>query len=141
LPLILGLSKRLRSAGVESYRDLGYLPEALNNYIVRLGWSHGDQEIFSSDELKKLFSLEGVNKSEGALNLEKMEWLNQQHIQEGDTPRIAALTVPFLEKQGITVVKDDPKLIGAVKSRQSKARTLVEMAYAVAFYFVADDAV
>ena len=141
LPLILGLSKRLRSAGIESYRDAGYLPEAVNNYIVRLGWSHGDQELFSGDELKSLFNLEGVNRSEGALNLEKMEWLNQQHIQEGETARIARLTVPFLKKIGIEVTEGSPKLIGAVKSRQSKARTLVEMAESIAFYFVPDDTI
>jgi glutamyl-tRNA synthetase len=141
LPLILGLSKRLRSAGIESYRDQGYLPEAVNNYIVRLGWSHGDQERFTGDELEQLFTLEGVNRSEGALNMEKMAWLNQQHIQEGDLKRIAALTVPFLEKLGIHVSTDDPKLLGAVRSRQSKARTLVEMAESIAFYFAADDAI
>ncbi len=140
LPLILGLSKRLRSAGIESYRDQGYLPEAVNNYIVRLGWSHGDQELFSSDELKSLFDLKDVNRSESALNLEKMEWINQQHIQGGDPARIAALTAPHLEALGISD-PEEAKLLGAVKSRQSKARTLVEMAAAVRFYFVADDAV
>ena len=139
LPLILGLSKRLRSAGIESYREQGYLPEAINNYIVRLGWSHGDQEIFTPDELTSLFTLEGVNRSEGALNMDKMSWINQQHIQEGDTKRIASLTAPFLKKLDIEVAGDDPKLIGAVKSRQSKAKTLVEMAEAIRFYFMDDN--
>ena len=140
LPLILGLSKRLRSAGIESYREQGYLPEAINNYIARLGWSHGDQEIFTPEDLVSLFSLEGVNRSEGALNLDKMNWINQQHIQEGDTLRIAALTAPFLGKRNIEVSQNDPKLVGAVRSRQSKARTLEEMAEAIQFYFVEDHA-
>ena len=141
LPLILGLSKRLRSAGIESYREQGYLPESVNNYIVRMGWSHGDQELFSHDELVSLFDLKDVNRSESALNLEKMAWINQQHIQRSAPERIAALTVPHLASLGIAVGADDPKLLGAVKSRQSKARTLAEMAEAVRFFFIDDDAV
>lgn len=139
LPLILGLSKRLRSAGIESYRDQGYLPDAVNNYIARLGWSHGDQELFTMKDLIELFTIEAVNRSEGALNIEKMEWINQQHIQMGESATIARLTAPFLAKLGITVSPDDPKLEGAVKTRQSKARTLVEMAESILFYFLDDD--
>jgi glutamyl-tRNA synthetase len=139
LPLILGLSKRLRSAGIEAYREQGYLPDAVNNYIARMGWSCGDKELFSMKELKELFSIEGVNRSEGALNLEKMEWINQQHIQLGDTKEIAGLTAPFLNKLGVVVSPEDPKLEGAVKSRQSKAKNLSEMAQSILFYFLDDD--
>lgn len=139
LPLILGLSKRLRSAGIESYREQGYLAPAVNNYIARLGWSHGDQELFSHDELISFFDLKDVNRSESALNLEKMEWINQQHIQNSDTADIARQTVPFLESVGITVKGDDPTLLGAIKSRQSKARNLVEMAESIKFFFVDDN--
>lgn len=138
LPLILGLSKRLRSAGIESYREQGYLPEAVNNYIARLGWSSGDQEVFTSEELVNLFSLSGVNKSEGALNLEKMEWLNHQHIQAVSPPRLAALASEFLRELGVAVDKDDPKLAAACETRRSKAKTLRELAEGIQFYFVAD---
>ncbi len=138
LPLILGLSKRLRSAGIESYRDQGYLPEAVNNYIARLGWSHGDQEVFTTGDLTSLFELDDVNKSEGKLNLEKMEWLNHQHIQTADIDRLARLTVPFLEKMGVTVEEGNPKLKPAIESRRTKAKTLIEMAEGIAFYFMAD---
>ena len=141
LPLILGLSKRLRSAGIEAYRDQGYLPDAVNNYIARLGWSHGDQELFTMKELIELFTIEAVNRSEGALNLEKMEWINQQHIQMGDSADIARATAPFLAKLGATVAPDDSKLEAAVKTRQSKARNLVEMAESILFYFIEDSAV
>jgi glutamyl-tRNA synthetase len=135
----LGLSKRLRSAGIESYKEQGYLPDAVNNYIARLGWSHGDQELFTMKELIALFTIEAVNRSEGALNIEKMEWINQQHIQMGETATIARLTAPFLAKLGVSVSADDPKLEGAVKTRQSKARNLVEMAESILFYFLDDD--
>ncbi len=140
LPLILGLSKRLRSAGIEAYRDQGYLFEAVNNYIARLGWSHGDQELFTMDELTSLFDLADVNKSEGALNMEKMEWTNQQHIMKTDPARLAELTAPFLAKLGIEVSGDDPKLAGACKTVAARSKTLVEMAEKIQFFFVADDA-
>jgi glutamyl-tRNA synthetase len=140
LPLILGLSKRLRSAGIESYREQGYLPQAVNNYIVRLGWSHGDQEIFSTEELIEKFKLEDINKSEGKLNMDKMQWINQQHIQGSTPQRQAELASPFLAAIGIRVSADDPKLIGACETVGARAHTLVEMAEGVRFYFVADDA-
>ncbi len=139
LPLILGLSKRLRSAGIEAYREQGYLPDAVNNYIARLGWSHGDKELFTMKELTELFTIEGVNRSEGALNMEKMEWINQQHIQMGDAADIAKAAAPFLKKLGVEISPDDPKLAAAVKTRQSKARNLVEMAESIRFYFLGDD--
>lgn len=141
LPLILGLSKRLRSAGIEAYREQGYLADAVNNYIARLGWSHGDKELFSMKELVELFTIEAVNRSEGALNLEKMEWINQQHIQLGESSDTARMTAPFLAELGATVSPDDPKLEGAVKTRQSKAANLREMAESILFYFLSDDAI
>jgi glutamyl-tRNA synthetase len=139
LPLILGLSKRLRSAGIESYRDQGYLPQAVNNYIVRLGWSHGDQEIFSTEELIEKFKLEDINRSEGKLNMDKMQWINQQHIQESTPARQAELVSPFLAEIGILVSADDPKLITACETVGARAHTLVEMAEGVRFYFIPDD--
>ncbi len=141
LPLILGLSKRLRSAGVESYRDQGYLPGAVNNYIARLGWSHGDQEIFSDTELADKFDLADVNRSEGALNVEKMEWINQQHIMATGREGLAAMVVPFLSTAGVEVALDDPRLPPACETVQLRSKTLVEMAAKVKFYFLEDDAI
>ncbi len=139
LPLILGLSKRLRSAGIESYKEQGYTPEAVNNYIARLGWSHGDQEQFSSAQLVELFDLKDVNRAEGALNLEKMEWLNQQHLQDKAPEVLASLAAPFLMKIGFDIKEDDPQLIRACATVQKRARTLVDLAERVRFYFVPDE--
>jgi glutamyl-tRNA synthetase len=141
LPLILGLSKRLRSAGIESYREMGYLPEAIDNYIARLGWSHGDREIFSLDELVAEFDLADVNRSEGSLNLEKMEWINQQHLIAQSPERLAALVSPFLGEVGVEVEAEHPRLAGACETVRQRSRTLVELADKIRFYFVDDDAV
>ena len=141
LPLILGLSKRLRSAGLGAYRDAGYLPSAVSNYIARLGWSHGDQEIFTEEELIEKFDLADVNRAEGALNLDKMAWLNQQHIQMTPPEQLAALLVPFLQKAGFPEMSlDHPRLLPAVATMRARASTLVEMAENCRFYFVDDDA-
>ena len=139
LPLILGLSKRLRSAGIESYREQGYLPAAVNNYIARLGWSHGDREIFDGDDLVALFDLSDVNRSEGALNLEKMEWINQQHIIKASGAKLARLVAPFLGRLGVAVDARDPRLAAACETVRQRAKTLVELAEKLRFYFVGDD--
>jgi glutamyl-tRNA synthetase len=138
LPLILGLSKRLRSAGIESYRDQGYLPQAVNNYIARLGWSHGDQELFSGKELVEKFDVADVNRSEGSLNLEKMEWTNQQHIIGTAAEQLAELVVPFLDGVGIADAASDPRLPAACETMRQRSKTLVELAEKVRFYFVPD---
>lgn len=140
LPLILGLSKRLRSAGIESYRAQGYLPEAVNNYIARLGWSCGDQELFTTKELVGKFDLADVNRSEGALNIEKMEWINEQHIQRTPPADLARLAPAFLRPHGIGVDGADPKLVAACGTVIKRAKTLVELADKMRFYFVPDDA-
>jgi glutamyl-tRNA synthetase len=141
LPLILGLSKRLRSAGIESYREQGYLSEAVVNYIARLGWSHGDEEIFPVARLVELFTLEGVNRSEGALNIEKMEWINQQHIIASSPARLAGLVPPFLARANLDVRPDDPRLPGACGTVRQRAKTLVELAGKLRFYFIDDETV
>ena len=141
LPLILGLSKRLRSTGIESYRDQGYLPGAVNNYIARLGWSHGDQEIFSDAELAEKFDLADVNRSEGALNVEKMEWINQQHIMAAGLEDLGGMVVPFLLKAGVEVDADDPRLPQACETTQLRSKTLVEMAAKMKFYFMEDESI
>ncbi len=89
LPMILGgdgarLSKRHGAVSVMAYRDAGFLPEALLNYLVRLGWSHGDQEVFSIDEMIQLFDLKDVNKAPGSFNQDKLLWLNQEYIKTAD---------------------------------------------------------
>ncbi|MDD5307576.1 MAG: glutamate--tRNA ligase [Deltaproteobacteria bacterium] len=141
LPLILGLSKRLRSAGISSYKEQGYLPEAVNNYIARLGWSHGDEEVFTHDDLVAKFRIEDVNRSEGALNLEKMEWLNQQHLQMSPPEKLASLVAPFLSAAGVAVDSAHPRLAPACETRRQKARSLVELATEIRFYFVPDEAI
>ncbi len=139
VPMILGddgarLSKRHGAVSVMQYRDDGYLPEALLNYLVRLGWSHGDQEIFSLDEMIELFDIDAVNKAPSAFNTEKLLWLNQHYIKSSDPARIAHLLSPFMGKLGI-----DPSqgadLVEVVKAQQERAKTLVEMAEISAFIY------
>ena len=139
LPLILGLSKRLRSLGIESYRSQGYLPEAIVNYIARLGWSHGDQEIFAHDELIRKFDLGDVNRSEGALSMEKMEWLNQQYIQSSEPGRLAQMVHPFLATHGMDVAIDNQRLAPGCDTLKARAKTLVELAQKMRIYLTPDN--
>lgn len=139
VPMILGsdkkrLSKRHGATSVMAYKELGYLPEALVNYLVRLGWSLGDEEIFSMTDLIEKFSLEGVGRSAGVFNPEKLLWLNSHYIKTGDPARLADLLLPFLNEKGISVDKG-PDLIDVVKSLQERSATLVEMAAGAAFYY------
>ncbi|MCL4537181.1 MAG: glutamate--tRNA ligase, partial [Nitrospirae bacterium] len=106
LPMILGadktrLSKRHGATSVMAYKDMGYLPDALVNYLVRLGWSYGDQEVFTKDELIKYFSLENIGKSAAVFNPEKLLWLNSQYIIKEDAKTLAEMAIPFLIKEGI----------------------------------------
>lgn len=105
LPMILGsdktrLSKRHGATSVLAYRDMGYLPEALVNYLVRLGWSHGDQEIFSMQEMVEHFELKQVQSSAAVFNPEKLKWVNAQYLRTGDPKRVAEALVPFLHQAG-----------------------------------------
>ena len=139
LPLILGqdrarLSKRHGATSVTAYQEMGYLPQALVNYLARLGWSHGDQEVFAREELIAKFSLEAAGRSAGIFNPEKLLWLNAHYIKEEDTARIAQLLIPFLQQRGIKADLNE-RLLKVVKSLQPRARTLVEMAEMAAFYF------
>jgi glutamyl-tRNA synthetase len=140
VPMILGsdqkrLSKRHGATSVMAYRDLGYLPEALVNYLVRLGWSHGDQEIFSMAELIEKFSLENVGRSAGVFNPEKLLWLNAHYIKNGDLERLGALLAEYLAERGITV-EGGPDPATVVKTLQERCKTMVEMAEQAAFYYV-----
>ncbi len=105
LPMILGsdkarLSKRHGATSVLAYQEMGYLPEALVNYLVRLGWSHGDQEIFSLSEMVEHFDFEHVQSSAAVFNPEKLKWVNAQYIRNNESKQIAEALIPFLQKAG-----------------------------------------
>ncbi len=139
LPMILGqdktrLSKRHGATSVMAYRDMGILPHALVNYLARLGWSHGDQEIFSLDELTEKFELENVGKSSGVFNPEKLLWLNHHYIKEADPIELGNLLLPFLEEHGIKAA-GDPRLPMIVTTLKERVKTLREMAEGSFFYF------
>ena len=139
VPMILGddgsrLSKRHGAVSVMEYRKQGVLPEALLNYLVRLGWSHGDQEVFSLDEMIELFDLSKVNRAASTFNTEKLLWLNQHYIKNDDPARIARLLSPFMGDIGIDPAPYPP-LVEVVRAQQERARTLVEMAEISAFFY------
>jgi glutamyl-tRNA synthetase len=128
------LSKRHGAVAVISYRDQGYLPEALLNYLVRLGWSHGDQEVFSLDEMIELFDIGDVNKSASTFNVDKLDWLNQHYIQHGDPKRIARLLSPHMGHIGIDPA-EGPDLVDVVVAQAARAKTLTELAEISAFCY------
>jgi glutamyl-tRNA synthetase len=139
VPMILGddgarLSKRHGAVSVMEYRKQGVLPEALLNYLVRLGWSHGDQEIFNLDDMIELFDIANVNRAASAFNTEKLLWLNQHYIKNDDPARIARLLSPFMGDMGIDPAPYPP-LVDVVRAQQERARTLVEMAEISAFFY------
>jgi len=139
LPMILGddgarLSKRHGAVSVMSYRDEGFLPEALLNYLVRLGWSHGDQEIFSIDEMVSLFDITDVNKSASSFNTDKLLWLNQHYIKTSTPEHIAHHLSWHLGTLDIDPTQG-PDLTEVVKLQQERAKTLVEMAANSRFFY------
>jgi glutamyl-tRNA synthetase len=139
MPLMLGkdrakLSKRHGAVSVTAYRGQGYLPQALVNYLARLGWSHGDQEIFSRDELIKYFSLDHVTKSPGVFDEEKLQWLNSHYLKEMPATELARELTPFLNYLHET--PDQDYLARVVTTLSARSKTLVEMAEAARFYFV-----
>jgi len=140
VPMILGadktrLSKRHGATSVMAYRDMGLLPEAMINYLVRLGWSCGDEEIFSRDELIEKFTIEAVGKSAGVFNPDKLLWLNAHYIKTGDQERLAGLLLPFLAARGVDPAAGGPQLSAVVKTLQERAKTMVEMADGAIFYY------
>ena len=139
VPMILGsdkarLSKRHGATSVIAYRDMGFLPEALMNYLVRLGWSHGDDEIFSREEMIQKFDINNVGRSASVFNTEKLLWLNAHYIKNGDTERLADLLLPHLSKREVTTL-GGPDLMAVVKTLQERAQTLEEMAERAVFYY------
>ena len=138
VPMILGsdkarLSKRHGATSVMAYRDMGYLPEALVNYLVRLGWSHGDQEIFSGDELTTLFDLDAVGKSPAVFNPEKLLWLNQHYIRSYSADRLMDALRPLWP--AASDPSQETLVCGVVRDLQSRSRTLLELIDGAAFYF------
>jgi len=137
VPMILGsdgqrLSKRHGAVSVLQYQEDGYLPEALLNYLVRLGWSHGDQEIFSIEEMIKDFDFAHVSKSAAAFNPDKLNWLNQHYMKMGDPERMAGILKEHLQALNISVEKTPIDLFNAQKER---AKTFKEMAEQSRFFF------
>jgi glutamyl-tRNA synthetase len=139
VPMVLGndrtrLSKRHGAMSVTAYRDMGYLPEAFLNYLVRLGWSHGDQEFFTVPELIEKFNLESIGSSAGVFDLEKLQALNADHIMAAPPSEIARLLVPFLAAQGVEAAADG-KLEKVVNTLAPRSKTLVDMAEQAVFYY------
>jgi glutamyl-tRNA synthetase len=143
LPMILGsdkarLSKRHGATSIMAYKEMGYLPEAMVNYLVRLGWSHGDQELFTRQELIEKFSWDHVQKSPAVFNPDKLLWLNAEYIKTSPPGQVAHALVPLLEQAGlgdeVRAAPDEwlPQLVVLVKER---TKTLVEMVEWVRPYF------
>ncbi len=140
VPMIHGqdgakLSKRHGATNVMAYKEMGVLPEALLNYLVRLGWSHGDEEIFSREEMIAKFDVANIGRSAGVFNMEKLLWLNQHYLMAADNDRLAGLSLPFFEAQGIS--PDRAKVESILDLFKPRAKTLVELAEQAAFIFVA----
>ena len=143
LSMILGpdktrLSKRHGATATLAYRDMGFLPDALVNYLARLGWSHGDQEIFTRQEMIEHFSLEHVTISAAVFNPEKLEWVNEQWIQKSMPAELAGPFEAALIKKGILPEEHDKTLadlIQVIPSLQQRAKTMIEMAHGAEFYF------
>lgn len=136
VPLIHGddgkkLSKRHGALGAEDYRDMGYLPEGLRNYLLRLGWSHGDQEIFTDAEAIAAFDLSGLNKAPARMDLGKLNHINGHHIAQADDARLAELVVPFLDALDNRIDDTDltaQRLLAAMPVLKTRAATLAELA-------------
>lgn len=142
VPMILGadgsrLSKRHGAVSVLQYREMGYMPEALINYLVRLGWSHGDQEIFSREELIRLFDIGKVNKSASTFNPDKLLWLNQHYLKTLPAEVVAERLQWQMTRLGINTTQG-PLLTAVVEAFRERAKTLVEMAEGARIFYQAD---
>lgn len=139
VPMILGsdgerLSKRHGAVSVTHYRDQGYLPEALINYLARLGWSHGDDEIFSREQLIEWFDLNSISRSPAKFDPEKLTWLNQQYLKTADDARLTELAMPFWQARAYEFPPEVAltKIVGLLKERVG---TIQELADAAAYFF------
>jgi glutamyl-tRNA synthetase len=139
VPMILGqdgerLSKRHGAVSVMQYHEEGYLPEALLNYLARLGWSHGDEEKFSREQLIEWFDLEHISKSPARFDPEKLAWLNAQYLKEADDARLAELATPFLFANGCDL-EEGPPLEKVVALLKERASTIEELADAAIYFY------
>jgi len=142
VPMVLGsdrsrLSKRHGAMSVTEYRDMGYLPDALVNYLVRLGWSHGDQEFFTRDELIRVFDLKNIGRAAGIFDPDKLLALNAEHIRATSPKNLVAPLSPFLKECGIEI-KDDDYICKVIETLAPRSKTLEEMARAASFYYLDD---
>ena len=147
VPMILGadgsrLSKRHGAVSVMDYREAGYLPEAVLNYMVRLGWSHGDQELFEVEEMIRAFSLEQVNESAASFDPDKFLWVNEQWLRRAPSVRLEPLLATFLEDAGMdgADLNTGPPLEEIIDVQRHRARTLVEMAEKSRFIYAEPEA-
>jgi glutamyl-tRNA synthetase len=142
LPTVLNeagekMSKRHGATSVMGYRDAGYLPEAVLNYLARLGWSHGDAEVFSREQFIEWFDLEHLGKSPAQYDHNKLNWLNNHYIKEADNARLADLTKPFLAELGIdeATLASGPDLVGVIVLMKDRATTVKEIADNSAMFY------
>ncbi|NOY70257.1 MAG: glutamate--tRNA ligase [Deltaproteobacteria bacterium] len=140
VPMVLGhdkarLSKRHGAMSVTAYREMGFHPDALLNYLVRLGWSHGDQEFFTRNDLIEKFDISHVGKSAGVFNPEKLLAINAEHIRATTEDELAVHLIPFLEERGIKA-EAGPFLNSVIKTLKPRSKTFIEMADSAVFYFI-----
>jgi glutamyl-tRNA synthetase len=140
VPMILGsdgerLSKRHGAVSVMQYAEDGFLPEALINYLARLGWSHGDEEIFSVQQLVEWFDLRHISKSAAQFNPEKLRWLNQHYIKQADNPRLAELVRKHLAERGVHA-SDAPPLEAVIALYKERVATLLELADEAEVFYI-----
>lgn len=138
LPLVSGLSKRHGSASIQHFREQGFLPEAVLNYVARLGWSHGDQEFFSVDDLLERFRLDDVGHSPARVNPDKLLWLNEKHLHRASNERLAALIEHWLPEVSVDLGE---RLLPAIDIYKNRCKTLVSLAHAITPCLIADDEV
>jgi len=139
VPMVLGsdrsrLSKRHGAMSVTAYRDMGYLPDAFINYLVRLGWSYGDQEFFTREELIEKFTLENIGRSPGVFDLEKLQSLNADHIKATAPGKLVRHLMPFLNAKGYTLTEGS-FIEGVINTLRERSKTLLDMAADASFYF------
>ncbi len=144
IPLIHGpdgakLSKRHGALGVDAYRDMGYLPEAIRNYLLRLGWAHGDDEIISTEQAVEWFNLEGIGRSPSRFDFAKLENLNAHYMRQADDARLVGLAAPLLEAElGRALTESERDLLTrAMNGLKQRARTVVDLARSARFYLAA----
>jgi glutamyl-tRNA synthetase len=142
VPMVLGkdktrLSKRHGAMSVTAYRDMGFLPDAFINYLARLGWSHGDQEFFTRQELVEKFNLKNIGKSASVFDLDKLTALNADHIRAASVAQLAPRALPFFQAKGYDAAEDD-YLLAVIETLHNRSKTLVEMADGAHFYYRED---